>query len=230
MIAATLATSNGYPQDNSTPNGIVDNRRDAYALTHGNISQPDGQILEDATLLIRDGKVVEISSNNAVPGGFFEIDLYGRYVYPGLVDIYTQYGIPELKREADENGTAENLFSNRQALNVNSAIRSHFRASTVFTPDDESRDKLRALGFSSVLSFRADGIARGTSALITLGDENANESIIAPDVAAHYSLSKGTSTQSMPSSMMGAIALIRQTHLDAQWLSLIHISEPTRPY
>lgn len=225
-IAATLATSNGYPQDNSTPNGIVDNRRDAYALTHGNISQPDGQILEDATLLIRDGKVVEISSNNAVPGGFFEIDLYGRYVYPGLVDIYTQYGIPELKREADENGTAENLFSNRQALNVNSAIRSHFRASTVFTPDDESRDKLRALGFSSVLSFRADGIARGTSALITLGDENANESIIAPDVAAHYSLSKGTSTQSMPSSMMGAIALIRQTHLDAQW----YASQTPRPF
>jgi len=225
-IAATLATSNGYPQDNSTPNGIVDNRQDAYALTHGNISQPDGQILEDATLLIRDGKVVEISSNNAVPGGFFEIDLYRRYVYPGLVDIYTQYGIPELKREADENGTAENLFSNRQALNVNSAIRSHFRASTVFTPDDESRDKLRALGFSSVLSFRADGIARGTSALITLGDENANESIIAPDVAAHYSLSKGTSTQSMPSSMMGAIALIRQTHLDAQW----YASQTPRPF
>lgn len=71
-----------------------------------------------------------------------------------------------------------------------------------------------------MLALRADGIARGTSALITLGDERANEAIIVPDAAAHYSLSKGTSIQSMPSSLMGAFALLRQTYLDAQWFDL----------
>ena len=35
--------------------------------------------------------------------------------------------------------------------------------------------------------------------------------------SAHYSFNKGTSTQSYPSSMMGSVALLRQTYLDAQW-------------
>src|SRR5690606_105325 len=34
---------------------------------------------------------------------------------------------------------------------------------------------------------------------------------------AHYSFSRGTSRQSYPSSMMGSIALLRQTFMDAQW-------------
>jgi hypothetical protein len=35
--------------------------------------------------------------------------------------------------------------------------------------------------------------------------------------SAHYSFNRGTSTQSYPSSMMGVIALLRQSYLDAQW-------------
>ncbi|MBQ14240.1 MAG: amidohydrolase [Gammaproteobacteria bacterium] len=226
LLPVALAISSSIAQDNLTPNGIVDIRQDAYALTNGNIYQPNGQILANANLMIRDGRIVEINSSNSVPDGFFTIDLQGKYVYPGLVDIYTQYGIPDLAVAEDQNGRAENLFSDDQALNVNSAIRSHFRASTAFAPSEEDRGELRELGFSTVLSFRADGIARGTSALITLGDDSANKSVIVPDVAAHYSLSKGSSVQTMPSSMMGAIALLRQTYLDAQWFG----NQDPRPF
>ena len=35
--------------------------------------------------------------------------------------------------------------------------------------------------------------------------------------AAFYSFNKGSSTQDYPTSLMGSIALIRQTYLDAQW-------------
>ena len=74
-----------------------------------------------------------------------------------------------------------------------------------------------AEGRSSPSVSLAD-VARA-SALITLGDQNANEAIILPDVAAHYSLNKGSSTQSMPTSLMGSFALIRQTFLDAAWFT-----------
>ncbi len=208
-------------QDNVTPNGIADARQNAYAFTHANIYQADGTVLADATLLIREGLVVELGTGTDINAGYFEIDLQGRYIYPGFIDMYTQYGIPQLERAVSSDG-AENLFSADQALNVNDAIRSNFRAGSAFIPDKETREKFRQLGFSTVLSLRADGIARGTSALITLGDERANESIIAADVAAHYSLSKGTSTQAMPSSLMGSFALLRQTCLDASWFTAQH--------
>ncbi|MEC8804698.1 MAG: amidohydrolase, partial [Pseudomonadota bacterium] len=204
-------------QETSTPNGIADNRAGAYALTNAQLYQSDGSY-RNGSLLIRNGRIVSVQDNDRVPDGFFAIDLDGKYLYPGLIDIYTDLGMPELE-SIDNNGAAENLFPSNGALNANDAIRANFRASTSYRTNENAVRNFRELGFSTVLSHRADGIARGTSALITLGDQNANEAIILPDVAAHYSLDKGSSTQSMPTSLMGSFALIRQTFLDAAWFT-----------
>jgi len=226
-LAALLfstAPDNVFGQENATANGIADERAGAYAFTNAGIHRPDGSI-EPGTMLIREGRIVAVNDGDSVPAGYFEIDLGGRYLYPGLIDIYTDYGIPALERR-DDNGAAENLFPSDRAFNVNDAIRANFRAGTVFSTDDEARRKFRELGFSSVLSLRPDGIARGTSALVTLGDKNAGEAVITADAAAHYSLDKGTSTQSMPSSLMGSFALLRQTYLDAEWFD----AQQPRPF
>lgn len=219
VATATSVFLAGFPvlaQDNLTPNGISDSRLNAYGFTNATIYQANGELLENGTLLISNGEIVEVNTNSSVPDGYFEIDLQGDYIYPGFIDAYSDYGIPELE-PAQRNGGAETLFSSANASNVNDAIKADFRASVAFTPDEEALKKYRALGFSTVLSLRSDGIARGTSALITLGDENANESIIIPDVANHFSLSKGSSAQTVPVSLMGSFALIRQTLLDADW-------------
>lgn len=223
-IAALLCNIAVLAQETFTPNGISDERAGAYAFTNAQLYLPDGS-LESGTLLIRDGQIVDIEAGSSVPSGYFEIDLSGRYIYPGLIDIYTEYGIPELET-SDDNGAAENLYPSAQAFNVNDAIKANFRATTAFTPDEEERNKFRELGFSTVLSQRSDGIARGTSALITLGDQNANEAIVVPDAAAHYSLDKGSSVQSVPVSLMGSVALLRQTYLDAEWFN----AQQPRPF
>ncbi len=216
VLLLFITSVSALAQENATPNGIADNRADAYAFTGGVIYLPDGSFDDDATLLIREGSIVDIASRSEVPDGYFEIDLAGRYVYPGLIDIYSEYG-QEVDDRVDNNGAAENLYPSDRALNVNDAIKANFRASVAFEPDEDERKELREQGFSTVLSIRRDGIARGTSALITLGDKNANEAIIVPDAAAHYSLNKGSSSQQMPVSLMGTYALLRQTYLDAQW-------------
>ena len=204
-------------QENLTPNGIADQRAGAYAFRNANIYQPDGSILAGGNLLVREGRVVEINDDDDVPDGYFPIDLAGKYVYPGLIDIYTDYGVPELERPLDENGGGENLQPDDRARNVNDAIRADFRAAAAFVPDQDEREDLRERGFTSVLSLRPDGIARGTSALITLGDDRASEAIVVADAAAHYSLDKGSSIQAMPTSLMGSFALLRQTYMDAEW-------------
>ena len=225
-MGAIVLSAGSQAQDNLTPNGIADNRRNAYAFTNGRIFQANGEILENGTLLIDEGRIQQVADDDQVPAGYFEIDLEGRYVYPGLIDVHTDYGLPEPQQVADTNGNAENLFAAERAFNVNDAIKSQFRASTVFSPAEEARNSLRDMGFSTVLSFRADGIARGTSSLITLGDERANESIIVADAAAHYSLDKGSSVQSVPGSLMGSVALLRQTYLDADWFA----AQEPRPF
>ncbi len=223
LVTASL-TAPLTAQETLTPNGVSDERAAAYAFTNASIYRPDGST-RPGTLLIRDGRIVELSDDDNVPAGFFPVDMAGRFIYPGLIDLDSDYGIPELETE-DDNGAAENLYPSAQAFNVNDAIRANFRAATAFSPDEQTRDAYRELGFSSLLSLRKDGIARGTSALITLGDQNANEAIILADAAAHYSLDKGSSVQSVPVSLMGSVALLRQTYLDAEWFT----AQQPRPF
>ncbi len=53
--------------------------------------------------------------------------------------------------------------------------------------------------------------------MVSVGGGKENELIIKAKSAAHYSFKKGRSKQDYPSSLMGAIALLRQTYLDADW-------------
>ena len=76
---------------------------------------------------------------------------------------------------------------------------------------------MREAGFGTVLTHVKDGVSRGTGAVVTLANEKENLVIVKEKASANYSFSKGTSTQSYPSSMMGYIALMRQTYLDASW-------------
>ena len=65
--------------------------------------------------------------------------------------------------------------------------------------------------------------------LVTLANEKENLVILKETASAHYSFNKGTSTQSYPGSMMGMIALLRQTYLDAQWYKTKPATEGTEP-
>ena len=68
-----------------------------------------------------------------------------------------------------------------------------------------------------MLTHQKDGIARGTGSLVSLASMKENKVILKEKASTHYSFSKGTSTQTYPSSMMGSIALLRQTYIDATW-------------
>ena len=50
------------------------------------------------------------------------------------------------------------------AFNANESIKSEYNASSEFTADEKTGEKLRAGGFGTVLTFREDGLARGNPA------------------------------------------------------------------
>ena len=50
-----------------------------------------------------------------------------------------------------------------------------------------------------------------------LANNRENEDVLVNKAATFYSFSKGTSNQRYPTSLMGSIALIKQTLLDSEW-------------
>src|SRR5690606_20584495 len=87
----------------------------------------------------------------------------------------------------------------------------------LFTINAKAADELRKIGFGAVVSHVKDGIVRGNSVLVTLGEEKESKSLISADVSTHYSFLKGLSTQTYPVSLIGCVALLRQTYYDSNW-------------
>ena len=202
-------------------NGVSDPRLGCYAFTNATIVKDGHTTLNKATLVIRDGKITGMGTSVSIPKDAVVINCSGKYIYPSLIDIYTDYGIPQPQRPAPAQGGffAPQQFatSTKGAYGWNQAIRSEVNAADIFAVDDKAAKSLRDLGFGSVLTHQKDGIARGTGAFVTLANEKENLVIIKDKASANYSFSKGTSTQSYPGSMMGSVALLRQTYLDGQW-------------
>lgn len=213
-----------FSQPTFPENGVADPRHGYYAFTNATIVQSASQTLSNATLIIKDGKIVAAGTGLKVPSGAVEVNCKGKFIYPSFIDIYADYGIATPQRGPGGGGGGFNPLQQPQletavkgAYGWNQAIKSDVDAYKQFAVDDAKAKPLREAGFGLVLSHVRDGIARGTGAVVSLANEKENLVIIKERASAHYSFNKGTSTQSYPGSMMGMIALLRQTYLDAQW-------------
>lgn len=219
LLLGLLATGSFASAQETFPvNGIADPREGCFAFTHATLVKDAQTTLQNATLVIRDGKIIDAGTAAVIPKDAVVLDCKGKYIYPSFVDIYSNYGLSEAKRGGSAWNAAPQFLSNTKgAYGWNQAIRSEVNAVDLFTADDGKASPLREAGFGTVLSQQPDGVARGTATLVTLATAKENKVIIREKAAATYSFDKGTSTQNYPNSLMGCIALLRQTYLDAQW-------------
>ncbi|MEE8577153.1 MAG: amidohydrolase family protein, partial [candidate division Zixibacteria bacterium] len=218
IISALLLAVTALAQ--TTPNlGIRDETPTMKAFTNARIVVSPDQTVENGTLLIKDGRIIAAGPKVDIPLGAAVYDLSGKSIYPGFVDCYTAYGLPEAKR--DRSGSPGPVYTaKREGGNAwNAAIHAETDWVDSFKPDSKEAKKLLELGFTAVQSARLDGVFRGQAFAALLGDGLPNDMVISPYGPQFASFRKGKSPQDYPDSEMGAIALMRQTFLDAQWYS-----------
>src|ERR1700749_765742 len=83
-----------YAQETFPVNGAWDVRPGQYAFTNATIVVSADQTITNGTLLVKDRMIEAVGQGVTVPKGYVTVDLKGKYIYPGLVDAYTTYGIP----------------------------------------------------------------------------------------------------------------------------------------
>lgn len=220
VIGLLLAGTRVSAQETWPVNGVAEPREGCYAFTHATLVKDAKTTLSNATLVIRDGRIVSAGAGVAVPKDAVVIDCTGKYIYPSFLDIYSDYGMPAVPTRVSGGRSSTGpqfLSATKGAYNWNQAIKSEVNAVELFGTDENKAKALREQGFGTVLTHHEDGIARGTGALVSLSAERENKTVLRGRISAHYSFSKGSSTQDYPSSLMGTIALLRQQYLDAQW-------------
>ncbi|MFK7807186.1 MAG: amidohydrolase family protein [Saprospiraceae bacterium] len=214
VLLQTISAQITFPR-----NGVYDDREGHYAFTNATIHKSAGEKMEKATLIIKEGRIEAVGASVNVPASAIVIDLKGKHIYPSFIDIYTSYGLPEREKKKVNRhwGQPQMLSEKEGAYSWNQALRPEFRAHEHFIIDKKEAAEFRKLGFGTVLTHQMDGISRGASLAVLLGDEVVHKMILKDNAAHHLSFKKGTSTQSYPGSLMGGIALLRQTYLDADW-------------
>ena len=217
LLAVGLAQS-GLAQTTFPRNGVYDERPNLYAFTDATIIVDPKTTLQNATLLIRNGRIEAVGSNVSIPAGAVVMNLLGRRIYPGLIDLDSDYGMPEVKRATGGFNAPPQLESNKKGPYYwNQAIQSETDAGLLFKVTNAKAEELRKLGFGAVLTHAHDGIARGNGTLVTLADDRENTVVLRNGLSQHFSFSKGSSTQNNPNSIMGVVALLRQAMYDADW-------------
>ncbi len=192
---------------NVTPDvGIQEHPIQDVWVTNAKVVVEPGRVIEAATIAIVDGKIAQIGTGIVPPVGSRIVDLSGKTIYPGFVDLAVDVEIPAMEAA-------------RGTPHWNADIMPDRSVASDAGDAQETLSKLRKAGITAALVSPSDGIIKGTSAVVLTGEDSLAYSIIKPEAALHVRLtvSRGRGRGEYPSSPMGAVALARQTFLDAQW-------------
>ena len=189
--------------------GLRQNTPHVFALTNADIVTEPGRIQNNATLIIRDGVIEAIGRRVDIPADATVIDMSGKTIYPGFIDMFAHYGLPQPEAE-------DHIYWNAQ-------IRSHYSSAKNFRPDGDKSASLRAQGFVAVHTLPEHGLLRGYGSVTSLADGDANLQIIKPDITQTLSFRRSMSMgRGYPTSGMGTVALVRQSMYDADWYVEAH--------
>ena len=176
--------------------------------------------LENAMFAVKDGKITSLGKSIELPANAVVVDLKGKDVYPSFIDLYSSFGIEKPKGGGGNPYSGNPQYdASREGYYWNDHVRPETDALETFKYDAKAAEELRKKGFGVVNTHMPDGIVRGTGMLVALNSEGTEgDRILDEESAQYFSFEKSAkSKQVYPTSIMGAMALIRQTYLDADW-------------
>jgi len=198
--------------------GVKNPQTNYRVFKNAKIHISPGELIENGSFVVKDGKITAIGKSVNTPANAVIVDLKGKEVYPSFIDLYSSFGI-KAPKEADNGNGQPQYHANREGYYWNDHIRPETDAVQEFNYDEKSASALHKAGFGVVNTHLPDGIIRGTGMLVALTPEGTEGDRILKDRSAQYlSFDKSKkSRQTYPTSTMGAMALIRQAYLDADW-------------
>ena len=173
------------------------------AITGGTVYPVSGPRIESGTVVIRNGVIVAVGANVAVPAGATVIDATGKWVTPGLFNAGTQIGLTEISAVP---GT------NDGSLDGNDVAAS-FNVAAAINPASQLIGVTRAAGVTTVLSAPDGGLISGQAVVIDLDGTTAQAMLAGPRAAMVVNLG---AHEAGGGSRAGVLARLRRVLGDAR--------------
>lgn len=206
--------------------GLRDASPRVHALVGARVVTTPGHQIERGTVVVRDGVIEAVGANVAVPADARVWDVTGRTVFAGFIESQSELFLPAgLKTppppEPDDAPQGAKPSGPEPAAGAHawSALVTPERSvAEKLVTDAKGTEALRGLGFTVAHIVPARGIFRGQTALVSLGDGDFRGRVVRAGVTQALAFeSGGPGEPAFPTSLMGSIALVRQTLSDAGW-------------
>lgn len=172
-------------------------------IKNGHIIPVVGAPIDNGSLLIRDGKIVDIGANIKAPSGATIIEAEGRFVYPGMVAPLTAIGVtgyPRAGNDTNETGVSTPHMDPYDALN----------------PEDDCVEVTRIDGVTTVLTVSGSrNVLNGKAIALNLEGNLAHEMLLERDVAQVFNMAAKRDGK-YPSTLQGVNAFVRDKLYEAK--------------
>ncbi len=170
-ISCLFATTNVTAQETMLP---ALPQKETIALTNATIHVGNGQVINNGTVIFKNGKITEVGAAASAAGAKI-IDCKGKHIYPGLILTASQLGLVEVpSNRATVDGT--------EIGEINSSIRSL----VAYNTDSKVINTLRTNGILLANVIPDGGIISGSSSVVQLDAWNWEDAAYKTDVAIHF--------------------------------------------
>jgi imidazolonepropionase-like amidohydrolase len=183
---------------------------EAYALTGARLITVSGPVLENATLVMRDGVITDIGTSVAIPPGVRAIDAKGLTLTPGLIDGFSELGLPTPTRRGATPGVTPSVAPSPPSPAADLAPQAFALDKVKLAEALKARDS----GLTTALVIPREGVLPGRSVLVNLSGRKTEDMVLRQPAALHLHMNE--LTQRYPNSLMGTVALARQALHDAR--------------
>lgn len=166
------------------------------AITGGKVYTMSGAPIENGTVLIRDGRIVQVGANVQVPADARRIDASGKWVTPGLINAATELGLTEVSQE---NATQDASAKGKDG------IAAAFNAWEGMNPQSVMIAPAREEGVTTVLVAPSGGLISGQAAVVDLVDGGVADMLARAPVAMVAQFDKGSANLNARGEVFGKL-------------------------
>ena len=196
---------------------------DTYALEGARVVQAPGQVLESATVIVRDGVIEAVEENAKVPYDARTIEADSLVVYAGFIDGLSHAGVEMPDTEDEDIEDPGTPPPDAAGIQLDRAVR------PFLSPGESDLQSLREAGFTLGHVAPEGQMLPGASAHVFYGGETADDMVLeaGPTLFAQLQTADG---YVYPATDMAVIAKMRQLYREAerrQQLDAAYERDPT---
>src|SRR2546427_5766964 len=150
------------------------------AITGGTVYPVSGPKLANASVLIRDGRIVAVGANVPIPPDATRINATGKWITPGLIDGAGQLGLVEISA----------VPGTREAAVQGDTVAAAFNVSEGINPASTLIPVTRIEGITTALALPTGNLVSGQAVLIDLDGATIEQMLVKSPVGIVADLSE----------------------------------------